>query len=55
MDDNRCRGCGDLCEYIYCALCAPKVMCPHDKDPADCDDCDRLSDIAYDAQKGGGC
>ena len=44
-----CRGCGARSETIYCAKCADQVRCPHDEPIGECQACDRIADLAYDA------
>ena len=52
-DDNRCRGCGEKTPYVYCDKCAKDAKCPHGEKLGECNDCDVLADLAYDANRGG--
>lgn len=46
-----CRECGAPTECIYCEKCAETVKCPHGNRFGDCDHCDHLADLAYDAAR----
>jgi hypothetical protein len=46
--ENTCRACGKPTGCIYCSQeCCPP--CVHGNKPGDCDACDHLGDLAYDA------
>lgn len=50
LPENVCRACGKPTECIYCSdECTPD--CVHGNRPGECDACDHLSDIAYDAAR----
>ena len=51
MDDNRCRGCGELCSTVYCQECADAVECWHGNKVGDCDQCGIDGDLAFDANR----
>lgn len=48
--ENTCRTCGKPTNCIYCSdECTPD--CIHGNRPHNCDACDHLSDLAYDASR----
>ena len=49
-EENTCRACGKPTDCIFCSdKCTPD--CPHGNRPGDCDACDHLGDLAYDAAR----
>ena len=48
-----CRDCGEPSTKIYCYRCADRARCPHGRPIIECDDCDRLADLAFDADREG--
>jgi len=50
LPDNTCRTCGKPTDCVYCsdACCPP---CVHGNKPGNCDACDYLGDLAYDAMR----
>jgi hypothetical protein len=52
-DHTGCRQCGNpSAGCIYCSTdCAAMNPCPHGNTPGDCDACDHLADLAYDASR----
>lgn len=51
--ENRCRGCGEKTDYVYCAKCAKDAKCHHDEPVGECTECDIEGDLAYDAGREG--
>jgi len=51
IDPIPCRECGEPSQTIYCDRCADRARCPHGRPLIDCDDCDRLADLAFDADR----
>lgn len=51
----RCRGCGEVCDTVYCSVCVTegRADCAHGKRPGECGACDAAADMAYDAARGG--
>lgn len=49
-----CRECGAPTECVYCSEeCAAANPCVHGNVPGDCDACDHLGDLAFDAAREG--
>jgi hypothetical protein len=49
---NRCRECDKPTECVFCSTeCASKQPCAHGNTPGDCDHCDHLADLAFDAAR----
>ena len=51
--DNRCRGCGERCETVWCVQCAKHARCPHGHSMGECSACDVEGDLAFDAMREG--
>ncbi len=50
LPDNTCLTCGKPTDCMYCSDdCAPD--CVHGNRPGECDACDHLGDLAYDAAR----
>lgn len=54
--EDACRGCGKPAGGVqYCEKCVGSgaANCPHNKKPGECDHCDHMADLAYDAAREG--
>jgi len=50
--ENQCRECDKPTECVFCSTeCASKQPCAHGNTPGDCDHCDHLADLAFDAAR----